>query len=182
MAAATQRFEPTVAAALLSAGAAAIHASVAGPHLGEHLVVGALFVVTAIAQAAWAALVLTAPSAPLLAAGVVGNVGVVAAWALSRTAGLPLGPEPWAPEPAAALDLTATSFEVVLVAAGVMLLAAGGPYRPVSGRAARRFAAVGAIVIAALTSAAYAGTPGGAAGHHHGDGAAHHPQAAAQQG
>jgi hypothetical protein len=178
MAAATQRYQPTVAAALLSAGAAAIHASVAGPHFAEHFVLGALFVVTATAQAAWAALVLTAPSARLLAAGVAGNVGVVAAWALSRTVGFPLGPEPWAPEPVGALDLAATSFEAVVVATCVLLLAAGGPYRAVSGRAAKRFATVGAVAVAALTSLAYAGTPGGAAGHHHGDDPAQHEASA----
>jgi hypothetical protein len=171
MAAATQRFEPAVAAALLSAGAAAIHASAAGPHFGEHVVLGALFAVTAVAQAAWAALVLTAPSARLLAAGVAGNVGVVVAWAMSRTIGLPFGPEP--PEPVGAIDLAATSFEVVIVAASVLLLAAGGPYRAVSGRAAKRFATVGAVAVVALTAAAYAATPGGATGHHHGDPHAH---------
>jgi hypothetical protein len=165
-AAATHRSEPALAAALLSAGAAAIHASAAGPHLSEHVLIGALFVITALAQAAWAALLLTSPSALLLAGGAVGNLGVVGAWAMSRTVGLPIGPEPWTPEPAAPIDLAATSFEVGAAAACVLLLAAGGPYTAVSGRAAARFATVGAIAIAALTSAAYAGSPSG--GHHHG--------------
>jgi hypothetical protein len=97
MVASAPRFDPALAAALLSAGAAAIHASAAGPHLAEHLLVGALFVVTALAQAAWAALLLTAPSWPLLAAGVVGNLGVMAAWALSRTIGLSFLPGAGAP-------------------------------------------------------------------------------------
>jgi hypothetical protein len=165
MAAPAYRSEPAVAAALLSAGAAAIHASAAGPHFAEHLLLGVLFVVTAIAQAAWAALVLTAPSSRLLAAGAFGNLGVAAVWAVSRTVGLPFLPGAEVPEPLGALDLAATSFEVVVVAACVLLLAAGGPYHPVSGRAMKRFATVGAIAIAALTSAAYAGMPNG--GHHH---------------
>lgn len=165
MAASAPRFEPAYAAALLSAGAAAIHASAAGPHFAEHLIVGALFVVTALAQAAWAALVLTAPSWPLLAAGVVGNLGVVAAWAMSRTVGLPLLPGARVPEPIGALDLAATGFEIALVAACVLLLVAGGPYAAASARAARAFATVGAVAIAAVTSAASAGTPNG--GHHH---------------
>jgi hypothetical protein len=172
------RFEPAIAAALLSAGAAAIHASAAGPHFAEHLAFGGLFVVTALAQAAWAALVLTAPSARLVAAGVLGNVGVAIAWALSRTVGLPFDSEPWVPEPVGALDLAATSFEVVAVAAGVLVLGAGGPYRPVSGRAAGRFATVAAVVVAAATSAAFAGTPAG--GHDHGHAAAPAAAPAAQ--
>jgi hypothetical protein len=177
------RPEPAVAAALLSAGAAAIHASAAGPHFAEHLLIGALFVVTALAQAAWAALALTAPSGRLLAAGAVGNVGVVAAWAMSRTVGLPFGPEAWVPEPVAALDLAATSFEIVVVAACILVLGAGGPYAAVGGVAAKRFATVGAIAIAALTSAAYAATPNGGHDHHAGEvhaaPAAHHHRAPA---
>jgi hypothetical protein len=172
------RPEPAVAAALLSAGAAAIHASAAGPHFAEHLLIGALFVVTALAQAAWAALVLTAPSGRLLAAGVVGNLGVVGAWAMSRTVGLPFGPEAWVPEPVAALDLAATSFEIVVVAACILVLGTGGPYAAVAGVAAKRFAAVGAIAIASVTSAAYAATPNGGHDHHdaevHAAPAAHH--------
>jgi hypothetical protein len=139
-------------------------------------VFGALFVVTALAQAAWAALVLTAPSAPLFAAGALGNVGVAGVWALSRTVGLPVGPGAGVPEPVAALDLAATSFEIVVVAASVLLLANGGPYAAVSGRAAKAFATIGAVAIAALTSAAYAGTPTG--GHHRHDAADHHDVAA----
>src|SRR3712207_6118876 len=92
-----------VATAFLAAVAAAIHAAVAAPHFEEYVPFGVLFLVTALAQAAWAVLVLVAPSAPVLAAGVAGNVGVVAAWALSRTTGLPFGREPWVAEPIAAL-------------------------------------------------------------------------------
>jgi hypothetical protein len=165
MAAPAHRFEPAIAAALLSAGAAAVHASAAGPHFDHYVPHGVLFVVTALAQAAWAALVLTAPSAPLLAAGALGNLGVAIVWALSRTVGLPLGPESGAPEPVGAPDLVATSFEILVIAACVLLLTAGGPHWPVSGGAAKRFAAVGAIAIAAATSAAFAATPGG--GHQH---------------
>jgi hypothetical protein len=167
LAASTRRFEPAVAAALFSAGAAAIHASAAGPHFAHWVPFGALFVLTALAQAAWAALVLTAPSARLLAAGAIGNAGVVAVWAASRTVGLPVGPDAWTPEPVAALDLAATSFEIVVVAASVLLLAAGGPYLAVSGRAATRFATAGAVAIAALISAVYAGTPSGGHQHQH---------------
>ena len=44
------RNELSIAAALLSAGPAAIHASVAGPHFDEGAVYGLLFVATALFQ------------------------------------------------------------------------------------------------------------------------------------
>jgi|SRR5947209_20583595 len=50
-----------------------------------------------------------------LAAGVVLCLGVVVVWALSRTTGLPIGPEPWQREPVGAADLIATADEVAIV-------------------------------------------------------------------
>jgi hypothetical protein len=163
------RNELSIAAALLSAGAAAIHASVAGPHFDEAAVSGLLFVATAVFQAGWAALVLAAPSHRLLGAGVVVNAGVIGAWAVSRTFGLPYGPEPWTAEPVAPLDLAATSFELGIVVCGVLLLATPADSVTASGPGLRRFAAVGAAVVAGITCAALAATPDSAAGHHHQD-------------
>jgi hypothetical protein len=116
------RNELSIAAALLSAGAAAIHASVAVPHFDESALYGLLFVATVLFQAGWAALVLAAPSVRLLGAGVVVNAGVIGAWAVSRTFGLPYGPEPWTAEPVGPLDLAATSFELGIVVCGLLLL------------------------------------------------------------
>jgi hypothetical protein len=64
------RNELSIAAALLSAGAAAIHASVAVPHFDESALYGLLFVATVLFQAGWAAVVLAAPPVRLLGAGV----------------------------------------------------------------------------------------------------------------
>ncbi len=172
------RNELSIAAALLSAGAAAIHASVAGPHFDEGALYGLLFVATALFQAGWAALVL-APSVRLLGAGVVVNAGVIGAWAVSRTFGLPYGPEPWTAEPVAPLDLAATSFELGIVVCGVLLLATPAGSVAASGPGLRRFAAVGAAVVAGITCAALATTPDAATDHHqqNGPGAALHDHA-----
>jgi hypothetical protein len=153
-------------AALLSAGAAAIHAAVAGPHLEEYAPFGVLFVATALGQAAWSALVFTAPSRWLFAVGAVGNAGVVLAWVASRTTGPPVGPEPWQPESVTALDLAATSFESAVVLACVVLIVVDRSATARSARVVGRFAAVGAAAVAALTCAAYVAVPS-AADHHH---------------
>jgi hypothetical protein len=160
-----------LAAALLSAGAAVIHASVSRPHLEESVLLGLLFVASALAQAAWSPLVLAAPSRGVFAAGILGNTAIVVAWALSRTTGLPFGHEPWTAEPVGALDVAATAFEVGIVAASAILLAAAGasPRRP----KVRRFAAVAAALVTGLTGTAFAATPNGAGGHSHEDSAPH---------
>jgi hypothetical protein len=55
---------------------------------------------------------------------IVANGAMVAIWAISRTTGLPVGPDPWMPEPLGALDLLATGLEVVLIAVGAWALSA----------------------------------------------------------
>jgi hypothetical protein len=153
-----------VAAALMSAAAAAIHAAVAAPHFREYVPFGLLFGATALAQAAWAMLMIAAPSARLLAAGAAGNAAIVGAWALSRTVGLPVGPGRWTPEPAAALDVAASTLELGVVAAAIAFLAAGRPLAPPGSRELRYLGAAATAAAVAITGAAIAH---GAAGHHH---------------
>ena len=160
-----------VAVALMSAAAAAIHAAVAAPHFREYAPFGLLFGATALAQAAWAILMITAPSARLLAAGAAGNAAIVGAWALSRTLGLPVGPGRWTPEPAAALDVAASTLELGVVAVAIALLAAGRPLVPLGSRELRYLAAAATAAVAAITGAALAQ---GGSGHHHPPGQADH--------
>ena len=107
--------------ALASAGAATIHFAVIAQHLEEYWLFGSFFIAVAIAQLAWAMLVLVRPSPAVYLVGVVGNAAVAAAWVVSRTTGLPLGPAPGEPEPVGMADSVATAFEV-LIAAGALLL------------------------------------------------------------
>lgn len=152
----------TDALALLSTSAAVIHFAVVWEHLQEFALFGVLFAVTAVLQLAWAALVLLRPSRPLLLAGALGSAGVAAAWLLSRTAGLPLGPEAWSPEPLGVPDLLATAFEVV-IAIGVLVLIRARAARV---RLAPRRAAAGtralAVVLVLLTSVALLAAAGAA--------------------
>jgi hypothetical protein len=111
----------TVAAlsALLSLVAAAIHAWVVPEHLHEYWLFGAFFIVVAAGQAIWAGSVARWPNRDTYLLGALGSAALIGLWAVSRTVGLPLGPEPWEPESAAALDVTC-----VVLEAGIIILAA----------------------------------------------------------
>lgn len=167
------RFAPQllVTAALLSVGAAVIHAAVAGSHFEVYAPFGLLFFASALGQTIWAVLLLAAPSARLLAAGVAGNLGILATWALSRTSGLPLGPEPGTPEPIGALDIAASAFELGLVVAALLLIVSRGPLAT-PGRQVKHFAAIAAAILVAVTGAAFAKEQAGAG--HHGAATEHH--------
>jgi hypothetical protein len=59
----------------------------------------------------------------VIAAGVAGNVAIIAMYVVSRTYGPPLGPHVHVPEPAGPIDLATTALEVSLV--GVLLTMMG---------------------------------------------------------
>ncbi len=111
--------------AALSLVAAGIHAWVVPEHVEEYWLFGAFFVVVTLFQAAWAAAVLRRPTARVLGAGVAVSAAILAVWVLSRTAGLPVGPEHWEAESVAALDVVAGIAELGIVAFALAVLAAG---------------------------------------------------------
>ena len=112
----------------LSTVAAAIHAWVVPEHYEEYPLFGLFFAVVGIAQAAWAAAVLRRPTPLLHVAGIALSTGLLALWALSRTAGVPLGPEAWEAEPAALLDVAAGVAELAVIVVATVSLSR----RPVS--------------------------------------------------
>src|SRR5947207_15838205 len=77
--------------ATLSAGAGAIHLAMVPSHWGESVAEGVGFAVSGWLQLGFAALVLTRPSRVLLWLGAALNAAAIAAWIVSRTAGLPFG-------------------------------------------------------------------------------------------
>ena len=154
------------ALAVTSLAAAGIHFAVIGEHFDEYFAFGLFFSVVAWLQALWALGVVVAPTRPLLRAGLVGNAVVVGVWVISRTTGLPIGPEPGTPEPAAFLDVLSTVFEAGIVAGTVALLVR--PRSPREDRGGRTGSlAVGAFAVALvlLTTAAVASGDNGEAGH-----------------
>lgn len=112
-------------AVVASGAAAAIHAGAGPGHLDERAAFGGFFVVAALAQLAWAALVATRCTPRLLVAGALGNAAILALWLTTRTWGLPWGLMP-APEAVGVWDLACAGWELLVVASCVHLL---GPSR-----------------------------------------------------
>ncbi len=86
------------AAALMTLGAAAIHFGVAPDHLNEYLPFGIFFILVGLAQVALAVAAIVRPGRRVFAAAALVAAGCMALWLVSRTVGLPIGPEPWKPE------------------------------------------------------------------------------------
>jgi hypothetical protein len=141
--------------AVLSIGAAVIHFAVIAQHMDEWWLTGMFFVVVALFQLAWAIAVLARPSPPLYLAGAVVNALVVITWIVSRTVGVPVGPEAGEAESIGLPDPLATSFEALLIAAAAVALRAGAAarLRPLGRATATWATAVAVVALTALTLA-----------------------------
>jgi hypothetical protein len=107
--------------AALSTGAAVIHFAVVAQHLEEWWLTGVFFIVIAVFQLLWGLLVVLRPSLPVYLSGAVVNALIVVTWIVSRTTGVPVGPEAGEAESIGFPDVLATAFEVLLVALAVKL-------------------------------------------------------------
>jgi hypothetical protein len=104
-------------AACLSLTAGAIHAIATIDHFSHIWLYGAVFLVFTYGQVLWGMAVLRGRLGRRgLVAGLVANLAIVALWAVSRTVGVPLGPEAGDPEPLGTMDIAATVDELALVA------------------------------------------------------------------
>jgi hypothetical protein len=86
----------------------------AAEHASGYVPFAILFALLVPLQSLWGVWVCFAPSRRLLVAGGIGSLLIVAVWVVSRTAGLPLGPEPWQPEAIGPLDVVASADELVI--------------------------------------------------------------------
>ncbi len=100
----------------LSGGAAVIHLAAAPSHYAELGDLGAGFLVSAAFQAWWALRCLSGPSRRAIDLGIVVNLGIIAAWAWTRTASLPIGEFAGRAEPIGFPDGASVAFELLLVA------------------------------------------------------------------
>src|SRR5262245_50529354 len=118
---------PAVFAALavISLATAGIHFAVMGAHFREYAAFGVFFSLVAWFQAFWALGIVVAPTRPVIAVGLAVNAAVVVIWIVSRTTGLPIGPEPGTAEPAAFLDVLSTVLEIAIVGVSAALLIRG---------------------------------------------------------
>ncbi len=141
--------------ATLSLAAAVIHVAAAPAHLEELGLLGLGFVVAGTFQAAWALAWLIEPNRAVVNLGMAANLAILAAWAWSRSAGLPGLPV----EGIAAPDAAASVFEAAIVG----LLLARSRFRPAGPTA--MIAIVPAIGIVFLITTLVLSSP--ALGHGH---------------
>ncbi len=109
--------------AVLCGAAAAIHFAMVPAHAAEWRAEGIAFIAAAWIQAALAVALVVRPTRRWLQAAVVVNLVFIGAWALSRTMGLPAGPNAGTAEAVTIVDLSCVVFEAltVLVAAVVLI-------------------------------------------------------------
>lgn len=134
----------------LLAGAGVIHLVMIPSHIGESWAEGIAFAVVGWAQiAAGVALLLGRGSRRLYTAVMLGSVGVVALWVVSRTVGLPFGAHAGVVEPVGLVDQICAALELgAVLVAGAMLLA------PSRLRIGMLGASVAAVAVLGLATAA----------------------------
>ncbi|HWC35870.1 MAG TPA: hypothetical protein VG650_13720 [Mycobacteriales bacterium] len=108
-----------------SAAAACVHFVVMPEHFREATIYGLFFAIAATMQLGFAALTLARPSRSLIRAGLAGNASVVLLWLCTRTVAIPLGPDAGTTEAVSGLDILATGFELLIVAAAIITLRRG---------------------------------------------------------
>lgn len=104
--------------------AAAIHVVASAGHFGEWWLFGLFFACIATWQAAWGVLLYRDPSESALITGAGVNTGVALLWLVTRTIGLPFGPDAWSTERVGPLDVAATVDELSIAALGLALVSA----------------------------------------------------------
>ncbi|MES9541054.1 MULTISPECIES: hypothetical protein [unclassified Actinomadura] len=109
-------------AAIGSFVAALVHYAVVPEHLDEWWAQGVFFSAIGMFQLIWAVLVYTGDERPMLLSGLLVNLGALTLWAVTRTAGLPFGPEAGEAEAVGVLDVISVVIEVAVVAAILVAL------------------------------------------------------------
>jgi hypothetical protein len=148
--------------AAFSVGAAAIHFAVVFEHFAEYTLYGVFFLVISWAQVIWPAVLLWRPSRLWLWLGIAGNYVVIAVYVVSRTAGIPFGPNLHNPESVGALDVVSCVLEFGLIAGCAALLWRPSlADRPVARRGvAASVAALVAVPAAVIATTTAVMTPG----------------------
>lgn len=100
-----------------SASAAALHFAAVRPHMGEWVPAAMFMACAGLAQFGWALWIARSAGPLATFAGVVLNTGIIGLWIVSRTEGLPFGPNAGMPEHIHGPDVLATVFEAVIVVA-----------------------------------------------------------------
>lgn len=103
-----------------------IHVGAAVEHWSESHLYTLVFSCFAALQATWALLIVRGASRRVLLLGGALQLAIVVVWALSRTVGVPVGPEVWTPESIGVADVIASVGEWMTVIAVVSVVFADG--------------------------------------------------------
>jgi hypothetical protein len=117
----TQRTAARFVLAAAAVGAGAIHLAFAPEHLDEYLPLGVGFVAAGVLQLGWAVALVVRDSARWLRLGGVLSLAFVGVYLLSRTVGLPLGPDAFRAEPFGLSDLLCCALELAAGLAAIAL-------------------------------------------------------------
>jgi hypothetical protein len=141
-----------VAGSLL--GAAAIHGSVVGEHLGEWAPAGAFFLGIQLVELSLALLAVTGWRPQVARAVVLSGLATLAVWAVSRTVGMPIGPADFrTPEPVGLTDVVCGILEAASVIAAVPSLRSGAARAAgVAGPRGKVLAVAAAVTAFSLTA------------------------------
>jgi hypothetical protein len=166
------------AARLLLAGAAvgagAIHLAFGPEHLQEYLPLGIGFLAAGVLQILWGLYLAIRESRRVLLGGALFSIAFVGVYLMSRTVGLPLGPDAFHPEGFAAADLLCCALELVVIVGALLLVRRPGALRaPLGLRVAGVFAGSLLLVSGATTYAVAA--PAAEHAHEHATGHDSHP-------
>lgn len=142
------------ATGVFSAGAGAIHFAVIQSHFEEYWAFGVFFATAAWLQILWAMWVVARPGRLAALTGIAINGAITVVWIISRTVGIPFGPEPGMVEAVEFVDVAATSLEVLAVVGALGLLTGSGARRAVAQGAVVFSTLVLGVSVAVLTTAA----------------------------
>lgn len=152
-------------AATLSVVAGAVHFGYAPHHLEEDWAHGWFFIGLGAFQLLFALAIVGRARRWVWSIAIAVNLAALITWIVSRSAGLPFGPEALRHEPVTAPDLLCAIFEIGIIVLGVIALAAPAALsRPTRDRISMRFTA-GAIGTVAIVLGALMLTPDYTAAH-----------------
>jgi hypothetical protein len=163
----TQRTAARVVLAAAAVGAGAIHLVFAPEHFAEYLPLGIGFLIAGVLQLIWAVGLVARDSRRWLVAGGVLSLAFAGVYLMSRTVGLPLGPEAFEAEPFGLSDVICCALELPVGIAALLLARRPGA---LGRRLGLRWAAALAVGLALVGSAsATALAASGSHEHRHGD-------------
>jgi hypothetical protein len=109
-------------AAVTSVLAGLIHYGVVPEHRAEWWLYAVFFTLLGAFEMVWAFAIWTGSNRRLLLLGVLVNVATLVLWTVTRTTGLPFGPEPGEPEQIGIADTLCVAAEVATVVAAMLAL------------------------------------------------------------